>query len=73
MTKAVGGYRLSEILGSVSKHTLSEQVVEMLKRFIILEGLQEGDRLPAERQLVTIVIATTGMRSHHWKLAEAKR
>ncbi len=52
MTTAVGGYRLSEILGSVSKHTLSEQVVEMLKRFIILEELQEGDRLPSERQLV---------------------
>ena len=48
MTTAVGGYRLSEILGSVSKHTLSEQVVEMLKRFIILEELQEGDRLPSD-------------------------
>ena len=43
---------LADSLGSVSKHTLTDQVVDILKRFIVLEGLDPGDRLPSERQLV---------------------
>ena len=30
---------LADSLGSVSKHTLTDQVVDILKRFIVLEGL----------------------------------
>lgn len=42
----------SEVLGPVSKSTLAEQVVAILKRFILVEDLKEGDRLPSERKLV---------------------
>ena len=42
-------------LGSVSKTPLAEQVVMILKRFILLEDMQEGDRLPSERQLTAIL------------------
>lgn len=42
---------LPDSLGSVTKYTLTEQVVAILKRFILTENLQEGDQLPSERQL----------------------
>lgn len=42
-----------DILGSVTKYTLAEQVVAILKRFILMENLKQGDRLPAERQLAS--------------------
>ena len=41
----------SSILGPVSKKTLAEEVVAILKRFILVEGLEEGDKLPSEREL----------------------
>jgi GntR family transcriptional repressor for pyruvate dehydrogenase complex len=40
-------------LGTVTKYTLAEQVVAILKRFILTENLKEGDRLPSERQLAS--------------------
>ena len=38
-------------LGRVSKKTLPDQVVAILKRVIFAEGLEEGDKLPTERSL----------------------
>lgn len=38
-------------LKPISRKTLAEQVVAILKRFILVEALQEGDRLPSERKL----------------------
>jgi len=35
----------------VTRSTLAEQIVAILKRFILLEGLQVGDKLPSERDL----------------------
>jgi DNA-binding FadR family transcriptional regulator len=40
-------------LTTITKYTLAEQVVAILKRFILIENLKEGDRLPAERQLAS--------------------
>jgi DNA-binding FadR family transcriptional regulator len=42
----------TDSLGTVTKYTLAEQVVTILKRFILTENLQAGDQLPSERQLV---------------------
>lgn len=40
-----------EALGPVPKTTLTERVATILRRFILMENLQEGDLLPSERQL----------------------
>ena len=40
-----------EALGPVHKTTLTERVAIILRRFILMENLQEGDLLPSERQL----------------------
>lgn len=43
----------TKILEPVSRRTLSQEVVAILKRFILVENLYEGDRLPPERKLAT--------------------
>jgi len=42
-------------LGRVSRESLAEQVVLILKRLIIMESMQEGDRLPPERDLAVML------------------
>lgn len=39
-------------LGTVSRNSLAEQVAVILKRFVLLEAIPEGGRLPSERTLV---------------------
>lgn len=43
----------SKLLRPISKKTLAEEVVVILKRFILTEKLKEGDKLPPERELAT--------------------
>jgi GntR family transcriptional repressor for pyruvate dehydrogenase complex len=45
-------YDLAGKLGSVARYTLAEQVVMILKRFIMLEHVPAGGQLPSERSLV---------------------
>jgi GntR family transcriptional repressor for pyruvate dehydrogenase complex len=44
---------VSDGLGTVTKYTLTEQVVAILKRFILIENLQQDDQLPSERRLAS--------------------
>ena len=41
----------TKLLKPISRKTLAEQVLAILKRFILIENLQEGDMLPSERRL----------------------
>ena len=43
--------RGADLLGPVSRKTLAQEVVAILRRFILVEDLHEGDKLPSERQL----------------------
>lgn len=55
MSNTVNDYRNSQFIDPVSKTGLSGQVVEILKRFVLLERLQQGDQLPSERQLASML------------------
>ena len=55
MMKAQTNSVSNEILGQVSRGSLAQQVVLILKRLIIMEAMQEGDRLPPERDLAVML------------------
>ena len=46
-----GHTRHPKRLGRVTRKTLPHQVVVILKRLILTEGLREGDKLPSEREM----------------------
>jgi len=54
---------LEGILGPVQKQPLTQRVADTIKRYILGEGLQSGDPLPAERQLAeTLAVSRTVLR-----------